>query len=94
MGFVAQVGKMSDPSTTETVWIENMSHQGARILARQSLPTDDLLIVSSQKSGFHPVVGKVVHSQRFSNGAVAIDLEFGGSGQMLLSGTSQKTDPV
>ncbi len=94
MGFVAQIEKMSDPSIIETVWIDNMSNQGARVLARQSRPTDDLLILSSPKSGFHPVVAKVVYCQRFPNGAVAIGLEFDGSRRVPISDTSQKTDHV
>ena len=76
MGFVAQIEKKSDPSITETVWIDNMSNQGARILARQSRPTDDLLILSSPKPGFHPILAKVVYCQHFPNGTVAIGLEF------------------
>lgn len=94
MGFVAQIEKMSDPSSTERVWIDNMSDQGARVLARQSRPTDDLLILSSPKSGFHPVVAKVVYCQHFPNGAVAIGLEFEGSRRVPASGNSQKTDQV
>ena len=94
MGFVAQIEKMSDPSITDTVWIENMSNQGARLLARQSLPADDLLILSSPKSRFHPVVAKVVYCQRFPNGAVAIGLEFDESWQVSVSGASQKTGHV
>ena len=94
MGFVAQIEKMSEPSITETVWIDNMSNQGARVLARHSRPTDDLLILSSPKSGFHPLVAKVVYCQRFPNGAVAIGLEFDGSRRVPVSETSQKTDHV
>jgi hypothetical protein len=94
MGFVAQIEKKSDPSSTETVWIDNMSNQGARVLARQSRPTDDLLILTSPKSGFHPVIGKVIYCQRFPNGAVAIGLEFDGSRRVSTSDTSQKSDHV
>jgi hypothetical protein len=94
MGFVAQIEKMSDPSVTETVWIDNMSNQGARVLARQSRPTDDLLILSSPKPGFHPVVAKVVYCQRLRIGVVAIGLEFDGSKRVSVSGASQKLDHV
>jgi hypothetical protein len=92
MGFVAKIEKMSDPSMTETVWIDNMSNQGARVLARRSRPTDDLLILTSPKPGFHPVVAKVVYCQRFPNGAVAIGLEFDGSRRVSVSNDSAKAD--
>ena len=94
VGFVAQIEKMSDRSSTETVWVDNMSNQGARVLARQSRPTVDLLILSSPNSGFHPVVAKVVYCQCLPNGAVAIGLEFDGSRRVSASDTSQKTDQV
>lgn len=92
MGFVAQIENMSDPSTTETVWIDNSSDQGARLLARQSRPIDDLLILSSPKSGFHHVVGRVVYCQRFPNGSVAIGLKFDRSMRVSVRDTSLKTD--
>jgi hypothetical protein len=92
MGFVAQIEKMSDPSITETVWIDNISNQGARVLARQSRPTDDFLILSSPKPGFHRLVARVVYSQRFPNGAVAIGLEFDRSGRVSVSNDSPKAE--
>ena len=94
MGFVAQIKKMSNPSVTETVWIDNMSNQGARVLARQTKPTDDLLILSSPRPGFQPVVAKVIYCQRLREGIVALGLEFDGSRHLPLSSTSQKLDHV
>jgi hypothetical protein len=94
MGFVAQIEKMSDPSVTETVWIDNLTNQGARVLARRSTPTDDLLVLSSPKPGFHSVVAKVVYCQRLPNGAVAMGLEFDGSRRVSVSETSQKAEQV
>jgi hypothetical protein len=92
MGFVAQIEKMSDPSGTETVWIDNMSSQGARVLARQSRPTDDLLVLSSPRPGFQRVVAKVIYCQRLRDGIVAMGLEFDGSRGVSVSGTSQNLD--
>jgi hypothetical protein len=92
MGFVAQIEKMSDPSITETVWIDNLTNQGARVLARQDRATDDFLILSSAKPGFQPVVARVVYCQRFPHGAVAIGLEFDRSGRVSVSNDSPKAD--
>lgn len=92
MGFVAQIEKISDPSITETVWVNNISNQGARVLARRSRPTDDFLILSSPKPGFHSVVARVVYCQRFPNGAVAMGLEFDRSGRVSVSSDSPKAD--
>jgi hypothetical protein len=94
MGFVAKIEKMSDPSSTETVWIDNVSSLGARVLARQSRPTNDLLILSSSRAGFQNVVAKVVYCQHFPNGVVAIGVEFDGPKRVPPSGTSQEPDHV
>jgi hypothetical protein len=94
MGFVAKIEKTSDPSSTETVWIDNVSSQGARMLARQSRPTNDLLILSSSRAGFQRVAAKVIYCQHFPNGVVAIGVEFDGSKRAPVSGTSEKLDHV
>jgi hypothetical protein len=82
MGFVAKIEKTSDPSGTETVWIDNVSSQGARVLARQSRPTNDLVILSSTRPGFQNVVAKVIYCQHFPNGVVAIGVEFDGANRV------------
>jgi hypothetical protein len=94
MGFVAKIEKTSDPSSAETVWIDNVSGLGARVLARKSRPTNDLLILSSSREGFQRVVAKVVYCQHFPNGVVAMGLEFDRSKRALVSDASQKQDQV
>jgi hypothetical protein len=93
MGFVAYIEKVSGSLASETVWIENLSERGARVLARQARPADDRLILSSPKHGFRPIIARVVYCQPFPNGVVAIGLEFDGTTQDSISSDSANISP-
>ena len=72
MGGAAMISRPGQPFNIETVWIENISEHGARIVTPRQLQSGDGLVIYSQNSLSCSVAAKVVYCQPLPSGHFAI----------------------
>ncbi len=76
LGSAAGISRPGQPSDVETVWIENISDRGARIVAPRHWESGEGLVIYSQGSITRPIAARVVYCQPLPDGHFAIGCKF------------------
>ena len=71
---VARLESVSDPSSIEMAWIENISNQGARVITLRRWRVDDQLVLMS--FAFRSAVARVIYCQPVTGDRYAIGIKF------------------
>jgi hypothetical protein len=76
VGSAAGVSHPGQPSEVEVVWVENISHHGARIVSPRHWKSGDRLVIRSQGSLTWSAAARVVYCQPLPDGHFAIGCKF------------------